>query len=136
MNDFPARKSPRIVAWIFQILVAALLGQAAFFKLAGAEASVRLFETLGVEPWGRYLTGGLETFAVLLLLCPRMAAAGGLLGVFLMLGAIGSHLGPLGIEVDGDGGTMFAMAIGVLVASIAVIVLRRPRLSVIRCASC
>jgi hypothetical protein len=42
-----------------------------------------------------------------------------------MAGAIGSHLTVLGIEVRGDGGLLFALALVVFVASAAILVLRR-----------
>ncbi len=54
----------KIVVWSPQIVCAAILGQTLFFKFSGAEESRYIFATLGVEPWGRYLTGGAELLAV------------------------------------------------------------------------
>ncbi|HNJ36235.1 MAG TPA: DoxX family protein, partial [Leptospiraceae bacterium] len=67
------------------------------------------------EPWGRYLTGGLELVAVLLLLVPRTIWMGATLAGGLMLGAIISHLAVLGVVVigpdgRGDGGLLFSLA--------------------------
>ena len=42
-----------------------------------------------------------------------------------MLGAIGGHLTKLGIEVQGDGGLLFALACTSLVAALVVLWLRR-----------
>lgn len=113
-----------IASWVLQILAAAILGQTLFFKFTGAPEARHIFETLGVEPWGRYFTGAFELIAVVLLLIPRTAVFGSALAIALMLGAIGSHLGPLGIEVLDDGGTLFGMAITTLLASVGVLVLR------------
>lgn len=111
--------------WTLQLTAAAILGQTLFFKFTGAPEAVYIFETLGVEPFGRLFTGGMEAIAVVLLLVPRLAAAGAALAAGLMVGAIASHLGPLGIEVQGDGGALFAMALIVAAAAAGVLGLRR-----------
>ena len=78
-----------------------------------------------MEPWGRYATGIAELVAVALLLNPRTAVLGAVLTTGLMGGAIMSHLTKLGIEVQGDGGLLFGLAVTVLLLSAIVIVLRR-----------
>lgn len=93
-----------------RLVAAGILGQTLFFKFSGAAESRWIFETLGAEPWGRLGTGALEAAAVVLLLLPRTAALGALLATGLMAGAIGSHLTLLGVEVQGDGGLLFALA--------------------------
>ena len=40
--------------------VAAILLQTLFFKFTGAEESVYIFSTLGMEPFGRYASGVAE----------------------------------------------------------------------------
>jgi hypothetical protein len=120
----------RIVSWIAQLAAAVILGQTLFFKFSGAPESVQIFEQLGAEPWGRIGSGVMELVAVVLLLTPRLAALGGLLASGLMVGAIGSHLTRLGIEVAGDGGTLFAMAWVVLISGTAVAYLRRGQLPI------
>lgn len=67
----------------------------------------------------------LELFAAVLLLAPRLAVYGAILGTGLMGGAIGSHLTKLGIVVMGDGGLLIGMAVAVLAACVAVVYLRR-----------
>ena len=49
-----------------------------------------------------------------------------------MVGAIGSHLTVLGIEVQGDGGTLFVLALVVLAASLTVLALRKKDLPFVR----
>lgn len=107
---------PDRIAWIAQIVAAAILGQTLFFKFTGAPESVFIFERLGAEPWGRLATGGIELIVALALLVPATAAYGALAGVAVMGGAILSHLAVLGIEVQDDGGLLFALACVVLVA--------------------
>lgn len=114
-----------ILSWGCQLVAAAILGQTLFFKFTAAEESVYIFTTLGMEPWGRIGTGVLELVAALMLLYPRTAALGALLAAGLMVGAIGGHLSKLGIEVMGDGGLLFGLAVTVLLASCTVLILRR-----------
>jgi putative oxidoreductase len=113
------------IAWTLQLIAAAILGQTLFFKFSGAPESVHIFETLGAEPWGRFGSGVVELCAVLLLLRARTAALGGLLTASVMLGAIGAHLTRLGVEVQGDGGTLFVLACVTLVSGLGVAWLRR-----------
>ena len=118
-------KTQHATSWILQLLVAGILLQTLFFKFTGAEESVYIFSTLGVEPWGRIGSGVVELFAALLLLAPATASLGAGLTMGLMLGAIASHLTILGIEVKGDGGLLFALAITAFTASAIVLFIRR-----------
>ena len=120
----PSRTALR-VSWAAQIIAAVILGQTLFFKFTGAPESVYIFQQLGVEPWGRYATAVFELITVVLLLIPATAGFGGLLAIALMLGAIGSHLTRLGIDVQGDGGLLFGMAIVTLIAGATVARIRR-----------
>jgi hypothetical protein len=114
-----------IGAWIAAVIAAVIMGQTLFFKLTGAPEAVHIFTTLGVEPWGRVGTAVLELIAVVLLLIPRAAPAGALLGVGLMVGAIGGHLTKLGVVVQDDGGLLFGLALVTLAACVVVLALRR-----------
>jgi hypothetical protein len=69
-----------------------------------------------------------ELVAAVLLLYPPTAAIGGLLAMSVMIGAVASHLVILGIEVRGDGGLLFALALIVLLAGAIVAALRRQQL--------
>ena len=127
----PSDRPVPLGAWILQLVAAAILAQTLFFKFSGAPEAVALFEQLGAEPWGRIGVGLLELVAVVLLLVPRTAGLGGLLGLGLMVGALFSHATRLGIEVQDDGGALFAMAVVTLVASGLVVFLRRCELPVV-----
>ncbi|MEM6793452.1 MAG: DoxX family protein [Acidobacteriota bacterium] len=125
-------KTPNRIAWTSQIIIAVILLQTLFFKFTGAEESIHIFETVGLEPYGRIGSGIAELIASILLLVPSTAALGALLAAGVMVGAIGSHLfTPLGIEVLGDGGLLFGMAVTVFVLSLLVATLRRHSLPVI-----
>ncbi|MGB0951738.1 MAG: DoxX family protein [Planctomycetota bacterium] len=119
------------ITLVARLVAAVILGQTLFFKFTGAEESVHIFTTLGAEPWGRIGSGVAELIAVLLLLMPRTAAIGGAMTVGLMVGAVGSHLGPLGIDVQGDGGTLFTMALIALVAGAVVAWIGRRELPIV-----
>lgn len=121
----------RTLSWILQVVAAAILGQTLFFKFTGAPEAVWIFTTLGVEPYGRIFTGVMELVAVVALLVPRTAALGAALSLGLMVGAVGSHLAILGIEVQGDGGTLFVLALVTAAASAVVLWLRRAELPVV-----
>jgi hypothetical protein len=124
-------KGTMIVSWICQLTAAIILGQTLFFKFTGAPESRYIFSTLGIEPWGRIGTGVLELIAVGLLLYPRTPAIGAVLAMGLMGGAIMSHLTRLGIEVQGDHGLLFKLAVTVLLSAALVAFLRRRELPVL-----
>lgn len=119
------------LSWACQIIAAVILGQTLFFKFTGAPESVYIFTTLGAEPWGRVGSGVMELVAVVLLLNPKTPAIGAGLAVGLMGGAIGAHLTKLGIDVQGDGGTLFGLAVTTLVCSVVVILIRRRELPIV-----
>lgn len=126
---FPVLSRPaRSTAWIAQIVAAIILLQTLYFKFTGAPESVFIFTTVGMEPWGRYGSGLAELVAAALLLWPARAWYGSLLALGVIGGAIFSHLTKLGIEVQGDGGLLFGLALVVFLCSLLVLWLRRPRL--------
>jgi uncharacterized membrane protein YphA (DoxX/SURF4 family) len=114
-------KSSSKYLWIPKILAALIMLQTLFYKFSGAAESVYIFSTLGIEPWGRYLTGSLELIASFLILIPASSWMGALLGVGLMSGAILSHFGPLGLVVQNDGGQLFVYALLVQVSCLLVL---------------
>jgi hypothetical protein len=115
----------QILSWVLQLTIAGILLQTLFFKFAGAEESVYIFSTLGAEPWGRIGSGVVELVAAVLLLVPATAPFGALLTMGVMAGAIGSHLTVLGIEVRGDGGLLFGLAVTAFAGSAIVVLIRR-----------
>ncbi len=106
-----------ILKWALRIIAAAILLQTLYFKFTGAPESIYIFTTLGIEPWGRIGSGVAELIASILLLIPRTTWLGAGLALGTMLGAIGSHLTKLGIEVQGDGGQLFILAVVVTVCA-------------------
>lgn len=117
--------------WIVRLVAAVILLQTLFFKFTGAPESVYIFTTLGAEPWGRIGSGIAELVASGLLLWTGTAGVGGVLAMGLMAGAIGSHLTRLGIEVQGDGGLLFALACLVFLCGAATAWLHRDGLRVL-----
>jgi putative oxidoreductase len=124
-------RSSIILFWGARILAALIMLQTLFFKFTAAEESVYIFSTIGIEPWGRILTGVLELVASVLLLANRTAFQGALLGAGLMGGAIMTHLTVLGIEVKADRGYLFALAVIVLVCCVFVIFSRKDKVAAI-----
>ncbi len=112
----------RLIKRLPDIAAAIILLQTLWFKFTAAPESVYIFSTLGAEPVGRIGSGVAELIAALLLLVPRTAWMGAALALGIMSGAILSHLTVLGIEVMGDGGTLFALAIAVAVCAAYVLV--------------
>jgi putative oxidoreductase len=122
---------PCAMSWALQLIVAGILLQTLFFKFTGAAESVYIFSTLGAEPWGRIGSGVVELVAALLLLYPPTITIGAILSLGVISGAILSHLTVLGIEVQGDGGLLFVLALAVFVSSAAILFLRRGEIPVL-----
>ena len=121
--------------------------QSLFFKFAGAPETQHIFgtldawaaETFGIEglflppgPFNAYVIGTAELIASILLLgglVPRLrllSGIGAIMALGVISGAIVFHLfTPLGVDVQGDGGLLFFMAVGVWVAAAILIFLRR-----------
>lgn len=117
------------LSWFFQAVIAVILLQTLYFKFTGAEESVFIFKTLGMEPWGRLGTGVAELVASILLFVPSLVVYGAIMTVGLMSGAILGHLTELGIEVQGDGGYLFSLAVICLASSLLILWIRRKQLA-------
>ena len=115
-------KIKTIISWALRVLAAVIMLQTLFFKFSGAEESIYIFTKIGMEPFGRYLSGGVELIAGILLFT-RLYAIGAALGLGTISGAIFFHLTSLGIEVQGDGGYLFVLALVVFASSAGVILL-------------
>ena len=120
-----------VVSWICRIAAALILLQTLFFKFTAAPESVYIFTKVGAEPWGRIGSGIVELIAAILLLTPRFVWAGAFLALGVMAGAIISHVTVLGIEVQGDKGLLFFLAIAVFVTSFIALLLHRTQIPVI-----
>lgn len=100
-----------IMIWFLRILVAVILLQTLYFKFSGADESIYIFTSLGMEPYGRIGSGIAELIASILIVYPRTTWIGALIGMGVMIGAIASHLLVLGIVVQNDGGALFILAL-------------------------
>lgn len=116
------------LSWLFRAVAGVIMLQTLYFKFTGAEESVYIFKTLGMEPWGRWGTGALELLAVALLVIPATVALGAALTVGLMSGAVLGHLTELGIEVQGDGGFLFQLALITLSSALILVYIHRRQL--------
>jgi putative oxidoreductase len=104
-------KKLNIVSLVLRVIAASILLQTLYFKFTAQPESVYIFSELGVEPWGRIGTGVIELFTGILLLIPSKTIFGAIMGLGLMMGAIGSHVFVIGLSVMNDGGKLFTLAI-------------------------
>lgn len=121
----------KIFDWVLRLVAAVILLQTLYYKFSAAPESVFIFESLGLEPYGRIGIGVLELIAGVLLLVPRTAGIGAILSLGIISGAIFSHLTQLGIEVQGDGGLLFILAVIVFVCTLIVAYLRRKEIPIV-----
>ena len=120
-----------VLSWLLRIAAAIILLQTLFFKFTAAPESVYIFTKVGAEPWGRIGSGVIELIAAILILTPRFTWLGSLLAMGVMAGAVLSHLTVLGIEVQGDKGLLFALALIVFVCSAVNLLLHRSEIPVV-----
>ncbi len=119
------------ILFLLRLLSAGILLQTLFFKFSGAKESIFIFSSLGAEPWGRWISGGFELVASILLLLPSTQALGALLAAGVMAGAILSHILILGVVVENDGGLLFGLALVVFSSSLIVLYDQRNSLFVL-----
>jgi len=128
MNEMSKIRTPlgfNMLSWVLRAIAAVILLQTLYFKFTAAPESVYIFTKVGAEPWGRLGSGVVELIAAVLILTPRFTWLGSILAAGVMAGALLSHLTILGIEVQGDKGLLFALAVIVFVASAINLVLHR-----------
>jgi len=121
----------KVLSWVLRIAAAVILLQTLYFKFTGAPESVYIFTKVHAEPWGRIGSGVMELVAAILLLTPRYTWLGSVLAAGATAGAILSHLTLLGIEVQGDKGLLFGLALFVFLASAIYLFLHRAEVPVI-----
>ena len=117
LQEREGKMSVSVLSWVLRFAAAGILLQTLFFKFTAAPESVYIFTKVGLEPWGRISSGVVELIAALLILSPRLTWLGSTIAIGVMAGAILSHLTLLGIEVQGDKGLLFALAVAVFVAA-------------------
>ncbi len=114
------------------LAISIILIQSLFFKFTGAPETQFIFATVDAwaaqflqpglfidgGPFNAYVTGSIELVASALMLSSLVTknllirAIGALISIGVISGAIFFHIfTPLGIEVQGDGGTLFIMAL-------------------------
>jgi putative oxidoreductase len=134
-----------IFSWVCRVVAAIILLQTLFFKFTAAPESVYIFTKLGtfiheyvpltsigaLEVSGRIGSGMMELISAVLLLTPRFVWAGAVLAMAATGGAIVSHFTFLGIEVQGDKGLLFFLAIAVFVTSAIALFLHRMQIPVL-----
>jgi putative oxidoreductase len=121
-------KITTLIYWVARIVAAVIMLQTLYFKFRGAEESVYIFTTVGMEPWGRIGVGVLELIASVLILINRTAWFGAGLAAGVMGGAMAMHLTVLGISVKDDGGYLFVLALIVFVCGLYVLVLNKEKI--------
>lgn len=131
MNSMGQNNVLAVVSWILRIGAAVILLQTLYFKFTGAPESVYIFTKVGAEPWGRIGSGVVELVAAILLITPQLNWLGSVLALGVMAGAIVSHLTILGIEVQGDKGLLFGLALTVFFATGINLFLHRAEVPVI-----
>lgn len=114
-----------VTSWCCRLLAAAIMLETLFFKFTGAPESIYIFSKMNMESWWRYGQGIWELLASLLLLAPRYGWAGGILTLGAMGAAIVSHLTVLGVEIQGDHGLLFGMAVVTFACGFVVTFLHR-----------
>ena len=58
------------ISFAIRLLVAIILFQSLYFKFGSHEQAIHIFTTLDVEPWGRFLLGGIELVLAIGILLP------------------------------------------------------------------
>lgn len=151
----PPKKT--LITGLFALFISFVFIQSLFFKFTGAPETIHIFSTLdawaasltGISglftppgPFNAYVIGTLELIASVLLLVGLFTARkvliplGALLALGIISGAIFFHLfTPLGVEVQGDGGTLFIMACLVWLSAAGLLVLHKDKLCNL-CKSC
>ena len=108
------------IPFILKLIPAVILLQTLYFKFTAHPDSVHLFSELGLEPWGRIGLGVVELIVAGFLIWKRTAFLGAVLAMDIMIGAVASHIFVLGIDMNGDGGTLFSLALVVFISTATV----------------
>ena len=123
----------KIILLILKLIAAIIMLQTLFFKFTGAQESIDLFTKIAGdnEAYMRIGTGIFELIASILLFTPNRTWLGALLTIGLMAGAIMSHLTILGIEHNGDGGTLFISATVTFISGIILLIFYRKNIPIV-----
>lgn len=138
----------RYLPLALSVFIAVVFVQSLLFKFSNSFETQHIFGTIGswmgdvglpaamadlFADYGGYAVGTAELIAALLLLRSSTRFIGALLSLLVISGAVFFHLfTPLGVSVvideagNRDGGQLFALAVGVLAASLLILWLTRP----------
>lgn len=130
----------KLIYYSLRYIPAVILLQTLFFKFSGAEVSKHIFSSIDhfmqwnnvMEPYGRIGTGIGELIAGLLLLWPKKSHYGAFLSIGLISGAILTHLTIIGIDVQGDGGKVFYLALVTFICNLIVVIQNRKSLPILK----
>jgi putative oxidoreductase len=121
----------QILDWILRLTAAAILAQTLWFKFSAAPEPVYIFAKVGLGALGRIGTGVAELIAVILLLVTSTVWLGATISLGIMAGAITCHLTVLGIDVLGDHGELFILALIVASCSLVLLFFHRREIQVL-----
>jgi len=116
---------------VLRLIIAIILVQTLRYKFTSHPDSVYIFTQVGLEPYGRIAIGIMELIAAILILIPKTVWLGAGLTLGIISGAIFFHITKIGVEVMGDGGALFYMALSILVLSLIVLWHERKKLPLI-----
>jgi len=119
----------KYVSLALQLVIAAIYFQTLYFKFTAHPDSVYIFSKLGLEPYGRIGLGIIELFTAILILIPNTKIFGIIISLGVISGAIIAHLGPVGIEIQGDHGNVFYLAVTVFIISVLLLIINFKELS-------
>ena len=112
------KTTKKYVIFILQLIIAISYLQTLRFKFTAHPDSVYIFSQLNLEPYGRIGIGIFELIITILILITKTKIIAGMLSIAVITGAIVSHLGPLGVEVQNDNGILFYFALFVLASTL------------------
>lgn len=110
---------------IIRIIISIIYIQTSYFKLTGHPDSVYIFSKLGIEPYGRFGAGVIELMISPLLLINKTKLLSIIVSLGIIIGIIVSHLYIIGINIKGDNGSLFTLAIIIFILNIVLIHLHR-----------
>jgi hypothetical protein len=100
-----------ILRWITALILIQML----FFKFSGIAESIYVFTAMNMEPWGRIGTGMAELVIAIFLIFRKTVWLGAVGGLAVISGALHAHFKVIGLEVMGDNGLLFGLAVIVFV---------------------
>jgi putative oxidoreductase len=114
-----------ILSIIIKIIVSVIYLQTLYFKFTAHPESVYIFSKLGIEPYGRVASGVIELIISIFIFIKRFEIGINLLSIFVILGAIVSHIFVIGFNINNDGGSLFFLATTIFFSNLLLIILNK-----------